>query len=236
VCRHCPAGVTVSLLPLVLLLLGLLLLLLLPDTDFHAILLLTPHRCHRRDSPVTCCCLSSPTCCLRGSQLEGEQRITAAYFGEGAASEGDFHAALNFAATLRAPTLFICRNNGFAISTPASEQYAGDGVAARGPAYGVPTLRVDGGDARAVCVATRAARALALSSGGPVLLEAMSYRVGHHSTSDDSSRCGQELRGIPAAQPPTHCIAYASGCAQMCQKVLCMLLTPCLAVPYCGLN
>jgi 2-oxoisovalerate dehydrogenase E1 component alpha subunit len=118
----------------------------------------------------------------------GEKRVSAAFFGEGAASEGDFHAALNFAATLGSPTLFLCRNNGYAISTPAAEQYAGDGVAARGPAYGVPSVRVDGGDARAVFNAVAAARALALERGGPVLVEAMSYRSGHHSTSDDSSR------------------------------------------------
>jgi 2-oxoisovalerate dehydrogenase E1 component alpha subunit len=121
-------------------------------------------------------------------RARGEPRVAAAFFGEGASSEGDFHAALNFAATLGSPTLFICRNNGYAISTPAAEQYAGDGVAARGPAYGVPAVRVDGGDARAVFNAVSAARALALARGGPVLVEAMSYRAGHHSTSDDSSR------------------------------------------------
>jgi len=121
-------------------------------------------------------------------RARGEARVAAAFFGEGAASEGDFHAALNFAATLGAPALFLCRNNGYAISTPASEQYAGDGIAGRGPGYGVPSVRVDGGDARAVFNAVSAARALALERGGPVLVEAMSYRSGHHSTSDDSSR------------------------------------------------
>jgi TPP-dependent pyruvate/acetoin dehydrogenase alpha subunit len=67
----------------------------------------------------------SPDSALGVPQLQGEQRVTAAYFGEGAASEGDFHAAVNFAAVLKAPTLFICRNNGYAISTPSTEQYAG---------------------------------------------------------------------------------------------------------------
>lgn len=121
-------------------------------------------------------------------KLDKAGTVAAAYFGEGAASEGDFHAAINFAATLGAPCLFICRNNGYAISTPANEQYAGDGIACRGPAYGVPSIRVDGGDARAMYCATRAARDLALRDGCPVLIEAMSYRSGHHSTSDDSSR------------------------------------------------
>ena len=114
--------------------------------------------------------------------------VVAAYFGEGAASEGDFHAALNFAAVLRAPVVFICRNNGWAISTPAAQQYAGDGIAGRGPAYGVPATRVDGGDARAVHAGVAAARALALDTGGPALVECVAYRAGHHSTSDDAGR------------------------------------------------
>lgn len=115
-------------------------------------------------------------------------RITACYFGEGAASEGDFHAALNMAATRSCPVVFICRNNGYAISTPTLEQYRGDGIASRGIGYGIDTIRVDGNDIFAVYEATREARRIALSDGGgkPVLIEAMSYRVSHHSTSDDS--------------------------------------------------
>lgn len=116
-----------------------------------------------------------------------EQRVVACYFGEGAASEGDFHAGLNIAATRACPILFICRNNGYAISTPTLEQYRGDGIASRGVGYGIDTIRVDGNDILAVREATRRARELALSDGGkPVLIEAMSYRVSHHSTSDDS--------------------------------------------------
>ena len=116
-----------------------------------------------------------------------EQRIVACYFGEGAASEGDFHAGLNIAATRSCPIIFICRNNGYAISTPTLEQYRGDGIASRGVGYGIDTIRVDGNDILAVREATSRARELALSDGGkPVLIEAMSYRVSHHSTSDDS--------------------------------------------------
>ncbi|KAK6397869.1 hypothetical protein LTR65_005117 [Meristemomyces frigidus] len=116
-----------------------------------------------------------------------EQRVVACYFGEGAASEGDFHAALNIAATRACPVLFICRNNGYAISTPTLEQYRGDGIASRGVGYGIDTIRVDGNDILAVREVTRQARQLALEQGGrPVLIEAMSYRVSHHSTSDDS--------------------------------------------------
>jgi 2-oxoisovalerate dehydrogenase E1 component alpha subunit len=126
-------------------------------------------------------------------KLEGRGRVVACYFGEGAASEGDVPSAFNIAATTEAPVLFICRNNGYAISTSVREQYRGDGVAARGPAFGIHTLRVDGGDVFAMLAATRAARAVAAGAGPggrtqPVLIEAMAYREGHHSTSDDSTR------------------------------------------------
>ena len=122
-------------------------------------------------------------------KLARNGRVVACYFGEGAASEGDFHAGMNIAATMSAPVVFFCRNNQWAISTPSSEQYRGDGIAARGVAYGMHTIRVDGNDVFAVYAATKAARALALADGGqPVLVEAMTYRESRHSTSDDSTR------------------------------------------------
>ncbi|KPJ05105.1 2-oxoisovalerate dehydrogenase subunit alpha, mitochondrial [Papilio xuthus] len=119
-------------------------------------------------------------------RMPNNDRCVICYFGEGAASEGDAHAAFNFAATLDCPIILMCRNNGYAISTPSSEQYRGDGIAARGPAFGLHTIRVDGTDTLAVYRAVASARDLAVSNK-PVLIEAMSYRVGHHSTSDDSS-------------------------------------------------
>ncbi|KAK8152606.1 2-oxoisovalerate dehydrogenase alpha subunit mitochondrial precursor [Phyllosticta citrichinensis] len=116
-----------------------------------------------------------------------KRRVVACYFGEGAASEGDFHAALNIAATRSCPVVFMCRNNGYAISTPTLEQYRGDGIASRGVGYGIDTIRVDGNDILAVYEVTKEARRRALTNGcKPVLIEAMSYRVSHHSTSDDS--------------------------------------------------
>ncbi|KAJ2916143.1 hypothetical protein MD484_g4274, partial [Candolleomyces efflorescens] len=123
---------------------------------------------------------------LRRDPNRRGRSIAACYFGEGAASEGDFHAGLLLASTIPAPTLYIARNNGFAISTPSTEQYHGDGIAARGPGYGIDTIRVDGNDVLAVLNAVREARRRCLEQGRAVLLEAMSYRVGHHSTSDDS--------------------------------------------------
>jgi len=121
-------------------------------------------------------------------KMEGKGRCVIVYFGDGAASEGDFHAAMNFAATLDCPVLFFCRNNGYAISTPVEEQYRGDGIAARGGAYGMSTIRVDGNDVFAVYDATKKARQVAVEENKPVLIEAMTYRVGHHSTSDDATR------------------------------------------------
>lgn len=114
-------------------------------------------------------------------------RCVVTYFGEGAASEGDVPSAFNFASTLDCPMIFFCRNNGFAISTPSSEQYRGDGLAARALGFGIATIRVDGTDIFAVYNAMKTAREYALKNNRPVLLEALAYRIGHHSTSDDSS-------------------------------------------------
>ncbi|KAI8098862.1 thiamine diphosphate-binding protein [Halteromyces radiatus] len=121
-------------------------------------------------------------------KLAGKDACSICFFGEGAASEGDFHAGLNMAATLNSPTIFFCRNNGFAISTPSSEQYRGDGIASRGVGYGIDTIRVDGNDVWAVYNATKAARDIAVKEKRPILIESMTYRIGHHSTSDDSTK------------------------------------------------
>jgi 2-oxoisovalerate dehydrogenase E1 component alpha subunit len=122
-----------------------------------------------------------------GQKIQGLDAVTLCYFGEGAASEGDFHAGLNMAAVQEAPVIFFCRNNGYAISTPSDEQFKGNGIASRGVGYGIKTLRVDGNDILAVVKATQIARAYALKENAPVLIEAMSYRLGAHSTSDDPS-------------------------------------------------
>jgi 2-oxoisovalerate dehydrogenase E1 component alpha subunit len=80
------------------------------------------------------------------------------------------------ASTIPSPTLFIARNNGFAISTPSTEQYNGDGIASRGPGYGIDTIRVDGNDILAVISAVREGRKRCFDQGRAVLIEAMSYR------------------------------------------------------------
>lgn len=122
------------------------------------------------------------------AKLTGNQSVTACFFGDGCASTTDFHSACNFAATLQVPLLFICRNNGYAISTPVTEQYAGDGIVSRAPGYGMAGIRVDGNDVFAVHAAIAACKEYALEHSAPVMVELMTYRQGHHSTSDDSTR------------------------------------------------
>lgn len=121
-------------------------------------------------------------------KMQGKPNIAIAFFGDGCASTTDFHAALNFAATLSSPVIFFCRNNGYAISTPTTEQYHGDGIVGRAPGYGMAAIRVDGNDVFAVNAAVREAKKYALKNDAPVLIEGMTYRLGHHSTSDDSTQ------------------------------------------------
>ncbi|XP_012571983.1 2-oxoisovalerate dehydrogenase subunit alpha 2, mitochondrial [Cicer arietinum] len=121
-------------------------------------------------------------------KMDKKDACAVTYFGDGGSSEGDFHAGLNFAAVMEAPVIFICRNNGWAISTPTSDQFRSDGIVVKGQAYGVRSIRVDGNDALAIYSAVQAARQMAVSEERPILIEALTYRVGHHSTSDDSTK------------------------------------------------
>ncbi|KAK9713265.1 hypothetical protein RND81_06G015900 [Saponaria officinalis] len=121
-------------------------------------------------------------------KMDNKDVCTITYFGDGGTSTGDFHAALNFAAVLETPVIFFCRNNGWAISTPISDQLRSDGIVVRGQAYGIRSIRVDGNDALAIYNAVREARRIAVTEKRPVLIEALTYRAGHHSTSDDSTK------------------------------------------------
>ncbi|PWA85251.1 dehydrogenase, E1 component, Thiamine diphosphate-binding fold protein [Artemisia annua] len=121
-------------------------------------------------------------------KMDKKDSCVVAYLGDGSSSEGDFHAALNFAAVLDAPVVFICRNNGWAISTPVTDQFRSDGIVVKGQAYGISSIRVDGNDALAIYDVVRSAREIAINEQRPILIEAMTYRVSHHSTSDDSTK------------------------------------------------
>lgn len=153
-------------------------------------------------------------------KLDKKNACVACYFGEGATSQGDAHAAFNFAATLSCPVIFFCRNNGYAISTPVTEQLTGDGVAAKGPAYGINTIRVDGNDVLAVYYATKSAREFSIQQHKPVLIEAMTYRIGHHSTSDDSTvyRSSDEIAQWNAHSPILRFRQYLESLGLWCQK------------------
>lgn len=122
-----------------------------------------------------------------GIQADGTDAASIAYFGDGATSEGDVNEALIFAATYAAPVIFFCQNNQYAISEPVGLQ-AQRPIAERAPGFGVPSVRVDGNDVLAVMAVTRSALDRARSGGGPTFIEAVTYRMGPHTTADDPSR------------------------------------------------
>lgn len=125
--------------------------------------------------------------CAYAMKVQKEQNVAICYFGEGATSEGDFHAGLNFAAVRKVPAIFFCRNNGYAISTPTCRQFACEGIASKGVGYGIPAFKIDGNDFFAIHETVSKARNHCLEGKGPVLIEAMTYRLGAHSTADDPS-------------------------------------------------
>ena len=122
-----------------------------------------------------------------GLALDGTRACSLAYFGDGSASEGDFHEAANLAGVFTAPAILFCQNNGWAISVPTERQTAGE-IFKRAEGYGFPGVRVDGNDVLAVYRTTREAAARAYAGDGPTLIEALTYRIGAHSTADDPGR------------------------------------------------
>jgi pyruvate dehydrogenase E1 component alpha subunit len=125
-------------------------------------------------------------------KLQGSNRIALTSFGDGATSEGDFHEAMNFAAVFATPTVFLCQNNGYAISYPTAEQTKSKTIAAKADGYGMPGVRVDGNDVVGVLVAVREAADRARKGEGPSLIEAVTYRMGPHTTADDPTRYRDE--------------------------------------------
>ena len=120
-----------------------------------------------------------------GSRLKGEDRVAIAYFGDGATSEGAVHEGMTFAGVTKAPVVLFCNNNQWAISTPVAEQTAAAALADKAVGYGMPGVRVDGGDVLAVYEATREAVARARAGDGPTFIEAVTYRAAPHATADD---------------------------------------------------
>jgi pyruvate dehydrogenase E1 component alpha subunit len=136
--------------------------------------------------------------------------LVAVFFGDGATSSNDFHAGMTFAGVWKAPVLFLCRNNGWAISVPSDKQTAAAVLADKAVGYGMRALRADGNDVLAVYETVKAARAHALSGKGPVFVELLTYRMSGHSTSDDPKvyRDDEEVEGFRANDPITRLRAH----------------------------
>lgn len=122
------------------------------------------------------------------AQHLGESSVTAVFLGDGATSEGDVHEAMNLAAVYQVPCVFFVQNNQWAISVPVERQVAGPSIAHRAAGYGMPGVRVDGNDVLACFAVMAEAAERARAGNGPTLIEAVTYRLGPHTTSDDPSR------------------------------------------------
>jgi 2-oxoisovalerate dehydrogenase E1 component alpha subunit len=149
----------------------------------------------------------------RAFQARGEDRVCLTSFGDGGTSSLGFHSALNFAGVWKAPVIFLCQNNGWAISCPSSKQTASDGYAVKARAYGIEGVLVEGNDLLAVREATRQAVARARAGDGPTLIEARTYRMGGHSTSDDPTRYvpAEELENWEQKDPVRWFERYLEG-------------------------
>lgn len=121
-------------------------------------------------------------------KYKGESGVSVSYFGDGATSQGDFHEALNFASVYQLPVIFFCQNNQFAISVPVEKQTASKTIAQKAVAYGMPGVQVDGNDVLAVYEVMSEALERARKGDGPTFIEAVTYRQGPHTTSDDPTK------------------------------------------------
>ena len=122
-----------------------------------------------------------------GIQRDGTDQVYVAYFGDGASSQGDVNEAMVFASSFGAPVVFVCTNNQWAISEPVTVQ-AKFPIAGRAPGFGIPSMRIDGNDVLACLAAMRWAIDNARRGNGPAFIEAVTYRMGPHTTSDDPTR------------------------------------------------
>jgi len=137
-----------------------------------------------------------PVACGVGLALRrrGQGNVVVVFFGEGTSSEGDVHEAMNLAAVMKLPVIFMCNNNAYAYSTPAEKQYAVKSLAARGPAYGMPGVSVDGNDVLAVYAAAQQAIARARAGQGPSFIECKTFRMAGHSAHDAAEYVPEDLR------------------------------------------
>jgi pyruvate dehydrogenase E1 component alpha subunit/2-oxoisovalerate dehydrogenase E1 component alpha subunit len=122
------------------------------------------------------------------AKIKKHDTVVMAYLGDGATSSSDFHVAMNFAGVFKAPVVFVCQNNHWSISIPTDKQTASETIAVKAKAYGFPGVKIDGNDVEAVYAAASEAVARARAGQGPTLIEAETYRMGAHSSSDDPTR------------------------------------------------
>jgi len=156
--------------------------------------------CHYSDASINFVSLSSPIGtqipqaigAAWAAKIQKNPDVVIGYMGDGATSEGDFHVSLNMAALHKLPVVFFCQNNQWAISLPSHMQTASESIAIKARAYGIPGIRVDGNDPLACYEATKEAAERARRGEGPTLIEALTYRLGAHSTSDDPSKYRDE--------------------------------------------
>jgi 2-oxoisovalerate dehydrogenase E1 component alpha subunit len=154
---------------------------------WHGGLGLTKKCCAPTAIPIATQVLHAVGAAMAAQRL-GEDSVTVAYLGDGATSEGDAHEALNLAALFKAPCVFYVQNNQWAISVPVSRQMAAPSIAHRAVGYGMPGIRVDGNDVLACYAVMAEAAQRAREGGGPTLIEAATYRLAAHTTSDDPTR------------------------------------------------
>ena len=147
-----------------------------------------------------------------GSRFKKSKDVVLGTFGDGATSKGDWHEAMNFAGVFKAPVIFLCQNNHWAISVPLAKQTAGS-IAERAEGYGFPGIRIDGNDVLGVLAAVRGAAERARRGDGPYLIEAMTYRMGAHTTSDDPTRyrAETELQAWSVKDPVSRYRAWLEG-------------------------
>jgi pyruvate dehydrogenase E1 component alpha subunit len=129
-----------------------------------------------------------------GLRLRGEPSCVLAFFGDGATSTGAFHEGMTFASAKRAPAVFVCNNNSWAISTPAAEQTGAERLVDKAAGYGMEGVRIDGADPVAVHDAVTDAAARARSGEGPQFIEAVTFRAAPHATADNPARYMDEAQ------------------------------------------
>lgn len=138
-----------------------------------------------------------------GAWVKGDDVVAITYFGEGTANQGEIHEAMNFAGVHKLPVIFVCENNGYAISVPLAKQVAGGSVAARAAGYGMPGVEVDGADVLGCYAAASEAHQRARRGEGPTLIEAHVVRLTSHSSDDDQRRYRDpaEVEGLKEKDP-----------------------------------